>query len=405
MQDFPFTIRDVASVMNLRIRHRNTVSLDVDCPLCDDHKGKMNLNFQKNVFRCNRCGESGGMLNLYAKAYGVDLQTARKEIIEATGGSAFKREQIHRREIESTRPQITNAEMAEDAVKHKTYTRLFEMLILADCHKDSLLKRGFTEEQIEANRYKSTPVYGYKKLTKRLIEEGCTVEGVPGFYRDKDGEWTIYFNRKASGFMIPVKNPDGLITGVQIRLDHPYDGRKYIWLSSVNFEGGTTSGSPVHFVGKPGDKTVFVTEGPLKGDLAHALSGRTFLCVPGVNQSANLMPVLNEMKELGTRFLYEAYDMDKLLRPVCQGDYSENCKECPYYRKDWKKQRIPCEKKQIKRDNINRGCNKLAEICKELGLQGKTLTWDTDTDGNWAENVKGVDDYLVSISKSKFREI
>ena len=106
MQDFPFTIRDVASVMNLRIRHRNTVSLDVDCPLCDDHKGKMNLNFQKNVFRCNRCGESGGMLNLYAKAYGVDLQTARKEIIEATGGSAFKREQIHRREIESTRPQM-----------------------------------------------------------------------------------------------------------------------------------------------------------------------------------------------------------------------------------------------------------------------------------------------------------
>lgn len=111
------------------------------------------------------------------------------------------------------------------------------------------------------------------------------------------------------------------------------------------------------------------------------------------------------LKALGTSFVYETYDMDKLLSPVCHGDYSENCKDCPCYRKDWKKQRIPCEKKQIKRDNINRGCNKLAEICKELGLQGKTLTWDTDTDGNWAENVKGVDDYLVSISKSKFREI
>lgn len=70
---FPFNIGDVASVMNLRVRHRNTVSLDVDCPLCDDHKGKMNLNLKKNVFRCNRCGESGGMLNLYAKVYGVDL--------------------------------------------------------------------------------------------------------------------------------------------------------------------------------------------------------------------------------------------------------------------------------------------------------------------------------------------
>lgn len=404
MQDFPFTIRDVASVMNLRIRHRNTVSLDVDCPLCDDHKGKMNLNFQKNVFRCNRCGESGGMLNLYAKAYGVDIKTARKEIIEATGRTDFKREMLHRKDMERTETQITNAVMASDADKHKTYSKLFDMLILADCHKNNLLKRGFTEEQIVENGYKSTPVYGFRNLTKRLIEEGCTVEGVPGFYKDKDGEWTVYFNRKSSGFMIPVRNIYGLITGVQIRLDHPYEGRKYIWLSSVNFEKGTTSGSPVHFVGNPGEKTVFVTEGPLKGDLAHALSGRTFLCVPGVNQSLNLLPVLKEMKNQGTTFVYEAYDMDKLLATVCHGDYSEKCRECPCINKDWKHEKIPCSKKQIKRDNIDKACNKLAQICKEVGLTGKTLTWDTDAEGNWAENVKGVDDYLVSLQQKKLEE-
>lgn len=72
---------------------------------------------------------------------------------------------------------------------------------------------------------------------------------------------------------------------------------------------------------------MFVTEGPLKGDLAHALSGRTFLCVPGVNQSLNLLPVLKEMKNQGTTFVYEAYDMDKLLATVCHGDYSEKCRE------------------------------------------------------------------------------
>ena len=237
MQDFPFTIRDVASVMNLRVRHRNTVSLDVDCPLCDDHKGKMNLNLQKNVFRCNRCGESGGMLNLYAKAYGVDIKTARKEIIEATGRTDFKREMLHRKDMERTETQITNAVMASDADKHKTYSKLFDMLILADCHKNNLLKRGFTEEQIVENGYKSTPVYGFRNLTKRLIEEGCTVEGVPGFYKDKDGEWTVYFNRKSSGFMIPVRNIYGLITGVQIRLDHPYEGRKYIYPVSILKKG------------------------------------------------------------------------------------------------------------------------------------------------------------------------
>ena len=88
-----------------------------------------------------------------------------------------------------------------------------------------------------------------------------------------------------------------------------------------------------------------------------------------MNQALNLVPVLKEMKALGTSFVYETYDMDKLLSPVCHGDYSENCKDCPCYRKDWKNQCIPCERKQIKRNNIKRGCNKLAEICKELGLE------------------------------------
>ena len=97
---------------------------------------------------------------------------------------------------------------------------------------------------------------------------------------------------------------------------------------------------------------MFVTEGPLKGDLAHALSGRTFLCVPGVNQSLNLLPVLKEMKNQGTTFVYEAYDMDKLLATVCHGDYREKCRECPCINKDWKHEKIPCSKKQGELDFV-----------------------------------------------------
>jgi len=85
LQDFPFNIKDVAYLLNLHIRHKNTVSLDADCPFCGDRKGKLNLNLKKNVFKCNRCGESGGMLALYGKIYGVDNQTACKEIKDALG--------------------------------------------------------------------------------------------------------------------------------------------------------------------------------------------------------------------------------------------------------------------------------------------------------------------------------
>lgn len=398
MQDFPFTIRDIAGLMNLHIRHKNTVSLDVDCPFCGDRKGKLNLNLKKNVFKCNRCGESGGMLALYGKVYGVDNQTACQKIKDALGrNEKAPSYQVTYKEIESKEPEIENSPPASDEVKNKTYSMLFSMLILAESHRRNLLRRGLSEEKIDANGYKSTPVFGFKKITRKLIEAGCTVKGVPGFYQDEDGEWTIYFNPKSAGYMIPIRNIDSLIVGVQIRLDHPYDGRKYIWLSSVNFHMGVSSGSPVHLAGEPGAKVVFITEGPLKGDVSHFLSGRTFGCVPGVNQYANLAPFLKTMKALGTEYVYEAYDMDKLLKPVCKGDYNEKCRYCENYRKDWKNTVILCEKKQLKRKNIQRGCSKLAGICRSLDILGKTLTWDLDEDGDWAEHVKGVDDYLYDL--------
>lgn len=401
-QDFPFTIRDVAGLLDLHIRHKNTVSLDADCPFCGDKKGKLNLNLKKNVFKCNRCGESGGMLALYGKVYGVDHQTACQEIKDALGKNEKPREyEVKRKVIEPKEPEIENSPPASDEVKNKTYTMFFSMLVLTQTHKEGLLKRGFTEEQIQRNGYKSTPVFGFKKMTRKLLDAGCTVKGVPGFYQDEDGEWTVYFNPKSSGFLIPIRNMDGLIVGAQIRLDRPYDGRKYIWLSSVNFHMGTSSGSPIHLTGQPGDKTIFVTEGPLKGDLSYALSGRTFVCVPGVNQYGNLTPFLKDMKALGTESLYEAYDMDKLLKPVCRGNYNEKCAYCPNYQMDWENTSIPCEKKQNKRNSIERGRKKLAEICKELEINGTSLVWDTDEAGEWRGNLKGIDDYLLEIEKNK----
>ena len=405
-QDFPFTIVDVAYLLNLHVRHKNTASLDVDCPFCGEKKGKLNLNTKKNVFKCNRCGESGGMLSLYGRIYGLDNQTAYEEIKGALGrNEQAPSYQVRKREIAPKEPEIPSAMPAPDYVRHKTYSMFFSMLVLADTHRKNLLKRGFTEQQIEKNGYKSTPVFGYKKLTEKLLAAGCTVEGVPGFYQDKDGEWTIHFSNKSSGFLVPVRNIDGLIVGAQIRLDHPYDGRKYIWLSSTNYHMGTSSGSPVHLAGSPGEKTIFITEGPLKGDLAHALSGRTFGCVPGANQYANLPPFLREMKQMGTQSVYEAYDMDKLLRTACRGDYNEKCTHCENYRKDWKQQDISCEKKCVKRQNIQRGCQKLTQICRELGLSVKILTWDMDDDGDWAEHVKGVDDYLYDLEQKKQGQI
>ena len=64
-QEFPFNIMDVAELLHLHIRRRQADSVYADCPICGDKRGKMNINFAKNLWRCNYCNEGGGMLSLY----------------------------------------------------------------------------------------------------------------------------------------------------------------------------------------------------------------------------------------------------------------------------------------------------------------------------------------------------
>jgi len=226
------------------------------------------------------------------------------------------------------------------------------------------------------------------------------VEGVPGFYQE-DGEWTLHFSKNTAGYLVPYRDAEGRIQGMQIRLNQPFDGCKYMWMSSVNFHMGVSSGSPVHLAGELGATVVYITEGGLKGDVAHALSGETFGCIAGVNLNANLPEFLKTMKQHGTKYVYEAYDMDKLLEPICCGDYNEKCIHCEHYKGHMVKNDVLCEKKVRKKKNIQNGCRKLTEFCKSQNLPVRMLTWDTDAKGGWKGKIKGIDDYLFGLSQKQ----
>lgn len=55
---YPFTILDVAGILDLKVLRRQPTNMDVDCHFCNHKKGKMNINLVKNVFRY--CETSGG---------------------------------------------------------------------------------------------------------------------------------------------------------------------------------------------------------------------------------------------------------------------------------------------------------------------------------------------------------
>lgn len=382
-QDFPFGIMDVVELLHLKIRRRGGNSVYVDCPFCDDYRGKMNINYIKNVWRCNYCNESGGMLALYAEYNHTTKSDAYREICDAlqSGDISYGYQTKantcgitpleHKQPADSTLlPELSQSPRASISEIHQTLSLLFSMLSLSDAHRRHLSssKRGLSEQQINEFGFKSTPPpFLCSSLASRLLKQGCTVQGVPGFYQDSSGNWTINFSRRTSGILIPAIGIDGLLHGCQIMLDTPLKdkndppekkGAKYIWFSSSQKHMGVTSGSPVHFVGNPFARTIYLTEGLLKADIAHCLMNRSFIGIAGANNVQQLKPLFALLARNGTELIVEAHDMDK---------YSNKM--------------------------ISKGASSIYMMAKEHGMECRTLTWNP--------NYKGVDDWQLAFRQKE----
>ena len=307
-RSFPFAIRQVAEILKLKVRYenQNNGNIDTDCPFCKK-ESKLNLDAVNNIYRCNFCDEKGGMLQLYGKVHGISNSEAYHEICELLKcGKTNPVNGTDSAQDQSNKPNMTQA---DSNVIHQTYSMLISLLPLAKPHREQLLDRGLSHNWIDRYGYRSVPAFGQQGLCAKLLQSGCTLEGVPGFYRDK-GEWNVKL--KAPGIVIPIWGIDGKVSGIQIRLSKPVNGRKYIWLSSPNLEGGASSGSPIHFIGDPAAERIYITDGALKGTIAHNLSGYTFVCLPGVNSLNELKDLLLHLKANGTTEVLEAFNINKL---------------------------------------------------------------------------------------------
>lgn len=415
VDDYPFNIKDITRLMGIHPTDRRgrsravgeyASSWDCNCIFCG-HKGKMNINFIKNVFNCNYCGAGGGMLALYANYYNLSKKEAFDEI--CSGLHITKELQdVQRERVENAQEkeavQERNPELASKEEMNKTYSMLLSQLTLSEKHRQDLMGRGLTPVQIEERRYRSTPVFGMKQIVRKLQDAGCTIQGVPGFYLDKDCQWTMNFSSRCSGFLVPVEATNGFISGMQIRLDHPKDGQKYIWFSSVNRHLGVSSGSPTHFIGDINASEIYVTEGGLKGSISHYLSKETFVCNAGVTLYKNLPAILQELKQHNLVHVKEAYDMDKLMHTAVKVQECYSCEympDCPAFSQYCKLSeesrenllQIICPSKEKKRSVIQKGCTHVYEICEELGLTYSRCVWDLDEGGEWNGRIKGIDNY------------
>jgi hypothetical protein len=298
------TARRCGLVLDSRTLRREEV--EASCPFCGDHgKGKyhLSLNTVTDQYRCNLCGASGNSVTMYARLNGVSNKEAFMELAQKGNVYPFPQQPVSQNTQEPPRPLIE---------RHEVYTDMLRFLTLSDKHRENLMERGLSEERIAQNLYRSIPgtEQARRLLADLLRARGHHLQGIPGF-RTYYGEWTI---TGPSGFLIPVRNKDGLIQGLKIRLDDSAQpNRKYRWFSSRNMPGGARSYSWIHITGNTASKRAYLTEGPLKGDIASFLcNDALFVCLGGVNAMNGLKETL---LELGVTEVVEAMDADQMVNP------------------------------------------------------------------------------------------
>lgn len=213
-------------------------------------------------------------------------------------------------------PVVAEVPPTDILSRSDTYTGLLSKLTLASDHRQNLRNRGLSDEEIDRLGYRTTPVVGMQTIARQLQSSGYYLSGVPGFYR-KDGKWS--FACESRGILIPVRDSKGRIQGMQIRRDNA-TRRKFRWVSSTGRTDGCKAEGWVHIAGEP-RAMVLLTEGPMKADVIHYLTGQTVLAVAGVNALTQLELILPQLHEQGVERIMTAFDMDFMENPHVQGGY------------------------------------------------------------------------------------
>ncbi len=373
LDEYPFTILEIAGLLRLPVRRELADSVYVDCPFCQKRKGKMNLNIQKNVWRCNRCGESGHMFELYARLRGITVSDAKLELIDLLSqDAAAEPSLLPQPTAVKKKTQVEQSPPAPPEEIDRTMRALLKLLTLTEAHRKHLRDvRGLTDEQIEYLGLRSTASYKLRHtIPQKLMAQGCTVEGVPGFYVDKKEKWTVNFTTWTAGILVPVRSVDGLLQGAQIRLDVPIkddkddpedEGTKYLWFSTSTKHKGASPGSPANFIGDPHARVVYVTEGCLKAGIAHCLMDRAFLSIQGANNVSGLKDALALLRLNGAEEVVEAHDMDK-----------------------------------FSNEAVALGAAKIFLLARQSGMKCRSLTWNP--------NYKGIDDWQLALRRRRTKK-
>lgn len=341
------------------------------CPYCQG-QWKLNLNAEKGVFRCARCGESGNSIKLHSKLKDLSYEAAKEELLEGQLKPHFTFEV-------STSKGLETASLNQ---RSSVYKAIIKNGYVSKAQADDLKRRGLTNNEFGwyatcSSSMKNGFCIWCKGIYHALIEYGKPV-GIPGLFgkilKDENGREDtsqIFLNMpKDFGYLIPVlthgKGNKQEISCMQVR--HLKGELRYSFFTSGDdkLENGVSVSecNKVHYTrnfwvdGKMViPETVNLTEGALKADVASVLSGQPFIAILGVNNTRDLHNELIFLKSHGCKKINVCFDMD----------YATN-------------------------KNVEKALKEVNKLIISAGLTPRKITWDNA--------YKGIDDYLL-LTKNK----
>lgn len=198
------------------------------CPFCQKSKeknGYLKINTINNVYICKQCEASGSSIDLYANLKYISTKEAFKRLLQETP-------------VLDNMPYTYNNPVKDEYYRDAVYRNFLDMQDLNNKHYKRLKNMNFTDEYINENMFKSIENNDNKKkeICKKLQEQGFKLDGIPGFFQDKDFKWNY---KSHKGIFIPA-TLNNKIQGLRILLDEAYGlDTENIWFSSNNEYNGT----------------------------------------------------------------------------------------------------------------------------------------------------------------------
>lgn len=303
------------------------------CPFHNDSSaGSFILGGNINIFKCFACGEKGDGINLIAHfdkvsnkeamliialefGYITPEQKVELSIAGKNKGYNFD-DDIENKFIPFEENEVS-LNIAPVEVLNNVFTLFKEGnallnepgLSLSKEHEVYLMReRGLTKEELEENGFFTFPeqvIIGnfYERLYSDYGYTPMILKDVPGFYGadffidttnysfSNEGDVNAFLFTDMQGIGIPIKDVQGNIIGIQVRLDEATgNGLRYVWFSSSwamndkSIKYCTPSGAPkdVTRPKKVKNTTVFITEGKFKAIEIAKTFGSLAISVQGV---------------------------------------------------------------------------------------------------------------------------